>query len=65
MVLISDGCLEHVPHAWWKTGFFEVKETISGCRSNQMPLTHQITEIAPKTCEPISELSSNISTMSN
>ena len=61
MGLISDGNSEQVGHAWRKIGFFGEKSPNFDCsRSNQMPKTDQIKEIALLTWAPISEVPSNI-----
>ena len=55
VVLIVDGNSEHVAHARRKIDLSREKKTICDCsRSDQMPKTDQITEIAPSL--PISNL---------
>ena len=47
-VLILDGNLEHGTHAWRKISLFgEINPSFDCHQSNQMPLTDQITVIAP------------------
>ena len=47
VVLILDGNSEHVAHVCEKIGLFGEKNLICACsKSNQMPYTDQITEIA-------------------
>ena len=71
MVLILDDNLEYVVHAWSKVGVLDKKKVrfvttldLIKCRSNQMPSTDQMRDIAPYTCAPIFELPSDISTCS-
>ena len=48
MVLILDGNTENFAHAQKKLGLFREKKSICDySRSNQMPKTDQLTEIAP------------------
>ena len=60
MALILDGNSQHAAHVSRKV-FAEKIRFLTGSRSNQMPLTNLITEIAPCVKAPISEIPSNIS----
>ena len=65
MVLILVDSSIHDAHEWRKINLFGVKKYPigDGYRTNQMPYTGQITEIATDVCASISELPSKTSTI--
>ena len=64
MVPILVGKKKHEAYACRKKGHYGENYSIYNCsRSNQVPETDQIPEIAPTSCAPISKLPSNSSKM--